>query len=225
MRACSATPARRSPWRSIRPSAGDRLERDRTPARQRDPAGSCSPPMWTRAPARPARSTTPPVSRPCSRPPSLLGWPGPEVEIAVLNGEDYYAASGEMAYIAATHDHWHEYDARGQRRWGRVSRGSHRGVVLRVSGRTAGGVLRRPRRLRGHRPGRAVGPGRSLPVRHARRRRVRVHLGQMARLWTDVAHTARDRVELVDPARLAELAAAVVAVAEVASRRDVATRS
>lgn len=39
----------------------------------------------------------------------LAGRPdAPAVEFAVLNGEDYYAASGEMAYLEANEGRWHE---------------------------------------------------------------------------------------------------------------------
>ena len=146
----------------------------------------------------------------------LLDAEGPEVEIAILKGEDYYAASGEMAYIAATEGRWHEItlainvDGAGYR-----------------EGHTAASFYACPDGLREACAGAlaafpGIAPGEpwvqgdhSLFVMHDVAA-LAFTSSQMAELWTEVAHTDRDRVELIDPARLAELAAAIVDITDVA---------
>jgi aminopeptidase YwaD len=142
----------------------------------------------------------------------LLGPEGPEVELAVLNGEDYYAASGEMAYIAANKDRWQEItlavnvDGAGYRE-GRTAASfyscsdSLREACDRTLARYPGITAGEPWVQGDH----------SLFVMHGVPA-LAFTSDRMSELWAEVAHTERDRAELVDPARLAELATAIAAI-------------
>lgn len=140
--------------------------------------------------------------------------PGPSLEIAILNGEDYYAASGEMEYMKAN-----------EGGWGDIS------FVMNVDGA-------------GYREGSTAwslygcGPGLRRSIRNALRRFPGLVPGEqwpqgdhsmfamqgvpaaaftsdrMVELWSEVAHTERDTADLVDPAKLAELTRALSAVAD-----------
>ena len=139
--------------------------------------------------------------------------PGPALEVAVLNGEDYYAASGEMEYMRANEE-----------RWGGIA------FVMNVDGAgyregsTAWSLYGCDTRLRrslrtalGRFPGLVAGEQwpqgdhsmfamQGVPA-------AAFTSDRMAELWSEVAHTGRDTADLVDPARLGELARVLSAIA------------
>ena len=148
---------------------------------------------------------------------ALLPAAGVPVEFAVLNGEDHYAAAGEMAYIAANGGRWHEIalavnvDGAGYRQ-----------------GLTASSWYACPDELRavcdqalddfpGIVPGDPWAQGdHSLFVMHDVPA-LAFTSEAMTALWSGIAHTEHDRVELVDPGKLEELAQAVVAIVDAAA--------
>jgi aminopeptidase YwaD len=149
---------------------------------------------------------------------ALLPAAGVPVEFAVLNGEDYYAASGELAYIAANDGRWHEIalavnvDGAGYRQ-----------------GFTASSWYACPDELQeacdhalaafpGVIPGDPWVQGdHSLFVMHGVPA-LAFTSEKMTALWAGIAHTEHDRVELVDPRKLEELAQAIVAIVDAVAR-------
>jgi len=132
------------------------------------------------------------------------------VEIAILNGEDYYAASGQMNYWAAN-----------QGRWSDIRMAVNLDDVGYRVGKTAYSFYECPgplrffweRRLSEHRglvPGKPWVQGdHSLFVMNGVPA-VAFTSDRDDHLMKSVIHTARDRVEQVNPAALVELAVAVM---------------
>lgn len=134
---------------------------------------------------------------------------GPTLEIAVLNGEDYYAATGEMEYMKANEGIWGEIalamnvDGAGYREGSTAWSLYGCGRNLKRSVHTA--LSRFP----------GIVPGEQWPQGdHSMFAMQGVPAAaftsdRMAELWAEVAHTERDTTALVDPGRLGELARAL----------------
>lgn len=136
---------------------------------------------------------------------------GASIELAILNGEDYYAASGEMAYIAANEGHWADIALAIN-----VDGAGYREGATAASFYSGSDELRRACEA-ALAPFPGVVPGEpwvqgdhSLFVMQGVPA-LAFTSDQMTRLWSEIAHTERDRLELIDPARLDELARALVA--------------
>ncbi len=132
-----------------------------------------------------------------------------QIELAALNGEDYYAVPGQMDYLRAN-----------QGRWGEIHLAVNMDDVGYREGRTAYSFYgctptlraRCSRILAGY-PGLTPGPSwvqgdHSLFVQQGVPAAAFIS-DRGEQLMREVIHTRRDRVELVDPSRLAELAEAV----------------
>jgi len=139
--------------------------------------------------------------------------PGPTLEVAVLNGEDYYAATGEIEYMKANEGRWGgialvmNVDGAGYREGSTAW--SHYGCDsrLRRSLRTALG------RFPGIVAGEQWPQGDHSMFAMQGVPAAAFTSDRMAELWSQVAHTERDTADLVDPGRLGELAAALSCLA------------
>jgi aminopeptidase YwaD len=133
----------------------------------------------------------------------------PTIEIVALNGEDYYGAPGEKLWVAANAGRFDE-----------IVLGINMDGAGYRDGKTAYSLYGCPpemealiRQTFGSYPDLVEGEqwyqsDHSLFVMNRRPALAFTSEG-MAALWTEVAHTAGDRPELVDPARLAGIAQAL----------------
>ncbi len=144
------------------------------------------------------------------------GRSGPDLEIAILNGEDYFAASGEMAYMAANDGSWDgialamNVDGAGYRDGATAC--SFYGCGKRLERRCMSALAAFPGIIPGEQ---WVQGDHSLFVMNGVPAAAFTS-EQMGMLWSEIAHTDRDRAELADPARLGELARALSSVADLA---------
>lgn len=135
------------------------------------------------------------------------------IELAALNGEDYYAVPGQMNYLYANQGHW-----------GEIRLVVNMDDVGYRDGRTAYSFYECPTSLRkaceqvlsayrGLAPGEPWVQGdHSMFVQQGVPAAAFIS-DQGEQLMQEVIHTRKDRVGLVDPARLAELAEAVAQMA------------
>jgi aminopeptidase YwaD len=138
---------------------------------------------------------------------SYAGDPG--VEITALNGEDYYSAPGEMQWLAANAGRMHDI-VLGVNLDGVGYRGNQTAFSLYgCPPALADGV----RRLLASRAGMVEGPAwyqsdhslfmfNGVPA-------LAFTSADFAAIWSDIAHTERDTPEIVDPAMLVAVAAAL----------------
>jgi len=140
----------------------------------------------------------------------LAGYSGKlGIEIVAINGEDYYGAQGEKLWEAANTGHFDE-----------IVLGINLDGAGHREGRTAYSIYGCPpemedliRQTFAAHPGLVEGKpwyqsDHSLFLMYQRPALALTSEG-MGPLWTEVAHTAGDRAELVDPARLVEIAQAL----------------
>lgn len=144
--------------------------------------------------------------------------PGPTLEVAVLNGEDYYAATGEIEYMKANGGRWGgialvmNVDGAGYREgstaWSLYGCDSRLRRSLRTALARFPGIVRGEQWPQGDHSMFAM---QGVPA-------AAFTSDRMAELWSQVAHTERDTADLVDPGRLGELARALSCLADLTDR-------
>jgi aminopeptidase YwaD len=131
------------------------------------------------------------------------------IEIVALNGEDYYGAQGEKLWVAANEGHFDEIvlginlDGAGHRE-GRTAYSLY-GCPPELEDLIRQTFAAHPDLVEGER---WYQSDHSLFLMYQRPALAITSQG-MGSLWTEVAHTAGDRPELVDPAKLVEIAQAI----------------
>jgi aminopeptidase YwaD len=139
---------------------------------------------------------------------------GPPVEIAVLNGEDYYGATGELAYLAANTGRWDEValavnvDGAGYREGATAV--SFYGLEGERLSRLEAALAPFPGIVHGEpwvQGDHTMFVMSGVPA-------VAFTSEQVFYLATEITHTERDVPELVAPAKLAELAQALATLVQ-----------
>ncbi len=136
----------------------------------------------------------------------------PGVEIFIVNGEDHYSAAGEIDYLkrnAATLDEIRlniNLDGVGYRQgstaYSLYGVPDEMAVQIRQSFATQPGLVE----------GELWYQGDHMMFFQNQVPAMAITSGEMAPLWAEIAHTAHDRPELVDPERLAALGRALQAL-------------
>lgn len=143
----------------------------------------------------------------------LAGWQGRHtLEIAAINGEDYYSAPGEMEYLR-----------RNEGQFGSIALGINLDGIGYIDGATAYSFYECPPDLEAEAraalaafPGLSVGEpwyqGDHMMLIMQGCPALALTSERVMTLMTDIVHTENDTVAIVDPARLAEAAQALQAV-------------